>query len=518
MPILVLDGERLPWEDAARALSEPIHVRLAPAARRRLAKARAVVERHERDERPIYGINTGFGIFARTKIAPEKLRELQRNLVVSHAAGVGAALPDGIVRLMLLLKLHHLARGHSGVRVELAEALAAWLNADCLPIVPAQGSVGASGDLAPLAHLALALLGEGFVRSGGRIMAASRAAKRLRLPCVTLQAKEGLALLNGTEAMLAVAVAVVTEAWVVLCHADIAGALTIEGLLGSVTPFDARLHGVRPHPGAVATAAMLRKLLAQSAIVASHRDCGRVQDPYALRCIPAVHGVAREAIRVGAATVHCELDSVTDNPIIFPDDDAILSGGNFHGAPLAFAMDALAIALTTLASISERRIEQLINPKAAELAVMGLTPTPGLHSGFMVAHTTAAALVSECKTLAHPASVDTIPTWGGQEDHVSMGMWAARKARDVVALARQVVGIELLAACQAIDLHPRRDAPGKGAAAAYRAVRAAVPMLREDRPMAPDLGLAEQLVAEQRIKAAVEGRCGRMPEWQLRAG
>lgn len=517
MAIIALHGERLSWRDAVQALQGPVRVRLAPAARRRLAKARAVVERHERDERPIYGINTGFGIFARTKIAPEKLRELQRNLVVSHAAGVGAPLPDGVVRLMLLLKLHHLTRGHSGVRVELAEAVAAWLNADCLPVVPAQGSVGASGDLAPLAHLATALLGLGSVRLAGRTLSARAAQQRLHLPRVELQAKEGLALVNGTEAMLALAVAVVAEAWAVLAHADIAGALTIEGLLGSVVPFDARLHGVRPHPGAVETAAVMRTLLAQSAIVASHRDCGRVQDPYALRCIPAVHGVAREAIRVAAATVACELDSVTDNPIIFPDDDVILSGGNFHGAPLSFAMDALAIALTTLASMSERRIEQLINPKAGELAVMGLTPAPGLHSGFMVAHTTAAALVSECKTLAHPASVDTIPTWGGQEDHVSMGMWAARKAHQIVAQARQVIGIELLAACQAIDLHPRRDAPGKGAAAAYRAVRAVVPTLREDRPMAPDLAAAERLVAEHQVRRAVEASVGLVSEWRLRA-
>lgn len=496
MSTITLTGKPLAWEILAQALRGPVRVALAARAKQAMARSRAVVDAIVDDEHPVYGINTGFGIFARTTIAAAHLAELQRNLVLSHAAGVGPLLPDVIVRTMILLKLHGLSLGYSGVRPLLAEQIGQWLNADCLPEIPAQGSVGASGDLAPLAHLALAWLGEGRVRYRGRSLTARRAAQQLRLPRMHLEAKEGLGLLNGTQAMLAVGLAAVDTARVVLAHADLAGALTIEGLFGSVVPFDARLHAVRAHPGAVHTAARIRRLVAGSKIVASHRGCGRVQDPYALRCIPTVHGAVRDALVSTQAILLREANSVTDNPIVFADDAAILSGGNFHGAPLALACDHLAIAMTTLASISERRIEQMINPKAGELSVMGLTPTPGLHSGFMVAHTTAASLVSECKTLAHPASVDTIPTWAGQEDHVSMGMWGARKLLTIVDNVLQVVAIELLAACQAIDLHPKRLTAGTGTQAAYQAIRRRVPMLTTDRFMAPDLRAAAELIRE----------------------
>lgn len=487
MGIIRLDGATLPWSAMRAALRGAVQVALAPRAKQQIARARRVVERAAAGEDAVYGINTGFGIFARKKISREHLRELQHNLVRSHAAGMGALLPDNIVRTMMLLKLHTLALGYSGVRVPLAEALAAWISADALPCVPAQGSVGASGDLAPLGHMALALIGEGEVRYQGKIFAARTLAKKLHLPIVTLAEKEGLALLNGTQAMLALLCAAIERTRNLLCHADCAGALTIEGMFGSVVPFHASLHKVRAHPGAVLTAHAFRALLAKSEVVQSHAHCTRVQDPYALRCAPSVHGVARESLWNAARVALREIDSVTDNPIVFADENVLRSGGNFHGAPLAFAADQLAIALTTLSSISERRIEQMINPKAGELSVLGLTKIPGLHSGFMVAHTTAASLVSENKTLAHPASVDTIPTWAGQEDHVSMGMWAARKLLSIVENTEAVIAIELLAAAQAIDLHPRIFTLGAGTRKIFRTIRAHIPAMLIDRYLAPDL-------------------------------
>lgn len=513
--VIIVTGEPLAWADVARAYWGPIAIRLSASAHRRMARSRATVLRHVHDTTPIYSINTGFGVFARQKIPEDHLLELQRNLVASHAAGVGIPLPDAIVRLMMLTKLQGLAIGYSGVRPELAEALAAWLTADCLPVIPSQGSVGASGDLAPLAHLALALTGVGAVRHHGRVLSASQAIKRLQLPRLRLQPKEGLGLLNGTQGMLALAIATLELAREILAHADIAGALTIEGLFGSIKPFAARLHALRPHPGAMATARIMRQLIAGSQIVASHRHCGRVQDPYALRCIPAVHGAVRDAVAQARRVALCEANSVTDNPIVFPEEDLILSGGNFHGAPIALQLDTVAIALTTCASISERRINQMVDPMAEVLPMQGLTPEPGLHSGFMVAHSTAASLVSENKTLAHPASVDTIPTWAGQEDHVSMGMWGGRKALQVAENSLQTVAIELLAACQAIDLHPnRRLRPGRGTAAAYRELRRHIKPLLKDRYLAPDLAQAAQLVRHGVIRRAVERVLGCVRGWE----
>ncbi len=506
MSTLVLTGDALTWDQAMQPLAGPVRVRIASSAKHKMTASRQVVESILSKDTPIYSINTGFGNFARTSIAPKDRKALQKNLVMSHAAGVGPVLPDAVVRLMMLLKLQGLVLGYSGVRPLLAEALAAWISADALPEVPAQGSVGASGDLAPLAHMTLPLIGQGRVRVQGRSMTATRAAKAWKLPIVTLQEKEGLGLLNGTQAMLAVGLSALNTAQQILLHANIAGALTIEGLLGSMTPFDARLHAVRSHPGAVHTAAIIRALVAKSDIVKSHRDCHRVQDPYALRCIPSVHGSAYDAWHHTQAVVEREVNSVTDNPIVFSKTEEILSGGNFHGAPLALAFDHLAIAITTLASISERRIEHMVNPKADELPVKGLVATPGLHSGFMVAHTTAASLVSENKTLAHPASVDTIPTWAGQEDHVSMGMWGARKLHAIVENALHVVAIELLAACQAIDLHPTRHAPGRGTKRAYAVIREYIPMLKRDRVLTPDIATMVGLIRSGEIARAVESR------------
>lgn len=503
-----MSGQALSWDAATAALRGPVTVSLHPRAQRQLAQGRAVVERHCADEAPIYGINTGFGIFARTRISKDDLFQLQHNIVVSHAAGVGAPFDPGITRLILLLKLHTLSKGYSGVRPVVAEYLVRLLNADCLPIIPEQGSVGASGDLAPLAHMAAALLGVGDVLFAGKRIAATQALRRIGMKPLVLHPKEGLALVNGTQVLLAVAIAAIALAREVITHAEIAGGLTIEGLFGSIVPFDRRLHAVRPHPGAMASAAALRRLLQGSRVIASHKHCGRVQDPYALRCIPSVHGIAREAYASVYATARREIESVTDNPIVFADTEEILSGGNFHGAPIALAMDYLAVAVTTLSSIAERRIEQMTNPKADELSVRGLVRKPGLNSGYMVPHVTAASLVSENKGLAHPASVDTISTWAGQEDHVSMGLWAARKALKIVENTATVVGIELLAACQAIDLHPVRYRLGRGTAVAYRAVRALIPTLDDDRFMAPELAVIRQAVGEGTVRTKVERAIG----------
>ncbi|MBI2345452.1 MAG: histidine ammonia-lyase [Deltaproteobacteria bacterium] len=501
---ITLNGGPLAWESVLQALSRPVRVRIGPTAYGRVRRARAVIERHLGDSAPVYGINTGFGIFARTRIARKDLFLLQRNLVLSHAAGVGEPLAPAISRLTLLFKLQALLKGHSGVRPIVVDYLRAFLSADCLPLIPAQGSVGASGDLAPLAHMTAPLLGEGTVWLRGRRMGAGKALSQMGLSPLMLHPKEGLALVNGTQAMTAVAAAALALAHESVAHAEIAGALTIEGLFGSVAPFQAPLHMVRPHPGAVASARILRRLLAGSHVVASHKTCPRVQDPYALRCIPAVHGTVREAYLAARATVTREMESVTDNPIVFPATGRILSGGNFHGAPVAFAMDQLAIALTTLGSMAERRVEQLTNPKAGELPVQGLARKPGLHSGYMVAHVTAASLVSENKGLAHPASIDTIPTWAGQEDHVSMGMWAARKALTVAENTANIIGIELLAGAQACDLHPVSYRLGRGTRAAFRAVRIRVPMLRSDRFLATEIAVIRDAVTAGAIRLAVE--------------
>lgn len=507
---IVITGQRLAWEAVTAALRGPVTVVLGPAARRSLVRARAVVDRHAAGDQPVYGINTGFGIFARTKISRKDLFRLQRNLIVSHAAGVGAPLSPPISRLMLLLKLHTLAKGYSGVRSELADTLVRFLRADCLPIIPEQGSVGASGDLAPLAHMTAALLGIGEVWWQGRRMPARRALARMGLHPLVLHPKEGLAMANGTQAMVAVGIAALAMAHEVIAHAELSGALTIEGLLGSVVPFDRRLHAVRPHPGAIASARVIRRLLHGSGVIASHKHCTRVQDPYALRCIPAVHGAARDLYMNVRATIACEIESVTDNPIVFSAGDEILSGGNFHGAPVALGMDCLAIAMTTLGSIAERRIEQLTNPKGGELPVRGLVNEPGLHCGYMMPHVTAASLVSENKGLAHPASVDTIPTWAGQEDHVSMGMWAARKALRIVENTASVVAVELLAACQAIDLHPTRHPLGRGTRVAYAAVRSVVPTLTHDRLMATEMARMRDVVTSGILRDTVEQVVGRV--------
>lgn len=453
--------------DVAAVMTGERQVRLSDAARQRVRANRRYVERLVDEGRTVYGVTTGFGRFATTTIARDDVEELQHNLLRSHAIGVGEPLAPDLVRAMLLLRAQSLAVGASGVRDELIDALLAMFNAGVVPVVPSQGSVGASGDLAPLAHLALPLIGEGEAVYQGATLDGATALARAGLRPLALRAKEGLALINGTQLMSAHLVSAVAKAQNLACVADVAAATSVEGLMGSHKPFHLAVTRLRPHTGAQLVAANMRALLAGSEIVESHADCGRVQDAYSLRAVPQVHGASRDAMAHVRAVVEVEINSVTDNPLIIAEEDEVLSAGNFHGQPLALVADYGAIAMAELASISERRIEQLVNPALSGLPAF-LTPRGGLNSGLMVAQYTAAALVSENKVLAHPASVDSIPTSANQEDHVSMGAHASRKLHVVLDNLAYVLSIELLAGAQAIDFR----APLKPAHAVAAAPRA----------------------------------------------
>jgi histidine ammonia-lyase len=454
---------------------------LAGEAQARIARCRAFVEGKLRSGRPYYGINTGFGNMANCQIPDDKLIELQENLLLSHAVGVGEPFSDEISRLMMLFRANVLAIGHSGICESTMGLLIGMINAGIAPVVPSKGSVGASGDLAPLAHLALPLIGHGEVRFEGKVMPSRDALKKAGLAPVRLSAKEGLALINGTQAITAVSASAHLKMINLMKAADVVGALSVEGDLASATPFDERIHRLRPHPGQLATANNLRRLIEASCIVADHKDCSRVQDPYSFRCIPQVHGAVKDAAAYSRGVVLRETGSCTDNPLVFDEDGDILSGGNFHGEPLALAMDLLAIAAAELGSISERRVAHLTMPLAQEIPTKNLVNDPGLNSGLMPPHVTMSALVSENKALAHPASVDSIPTFGGQEDHVSMGPIAARKAMAVIENCELILAIELFAACQAIDLQATHGTPGKGTKAVHNLVRKTVKTVARDR-------------------------------------
>ena len=477
--------DHLSMEDFLRVIRDHEPVDLSVWARERLKKGRAAVEKILRGGEAVYGVNTGFGKFQNTRIEPDKLRELQRNLILSHAIGVGGPFPADVIRGILLLRAQSLARGRSGVREQVVQRLLDFLNRELHPIIPSQGSVGASGDLAPLAHMALALIGEGEVEYEGTVWPAADALDSAGLEPLELEAKEGLALINGTQVMCSVLALLIEDARILLSTADIAAAMSVEALKGSPSPFDERITGLRPHPGAVETAENLRRLLAGSEIRDSHADCPKVQDAYSLRAVPQVHGASRDALRHVAGVVEIEMNAVTDNPLIFAEDGRVISGGNFHGQPLALAGDYAGIALAELANISERRIEQMLNPALSGLPAF-LAEQGGLHSGLMISQYTAASLVSENKVLAHPASVDSIPTSANQEDHVSMGTIACRKARRIFENVLWVLTIELVSAAQALDFHaPLR--PGKGVAAVHAAIRKTMPHLARDRYLKPDL-------------------------------
>ncbi len=497
-----LDGASLSLEqlDAIAADFEP--VALSPSAARAVDAARAVVDRHAADEAPVYGINTGFGSLAEVKIPHDALGDLQRNLLRSHAAGVGEPLPVTTVRAMMALRANVLAKGYSGIRRATLEHLIDLLNHRVHPVVPSRGSVGASGDLAPLAHLALVLIAEGSaIADDGRPFPGRDALAQAGLSPVDLAPKEGLALINGTQASTAVAALTLLGAERLARAADIAAALSIDGLRGSYHPFEPRLHDARPYDGQRTSAANLLALLQDSPINRSHENCGRVQDAYSMRCAPQVHGTARDALAYARRTLEIEANAATDNPMVFAADGDIVSGGNFHGAPVALAADVIVLALLQLATIAERRADRLVNPALSGLEPF-LTRDSGLQSGYMIAQVTAAALVSELKTLAHPASVDTIPTSANREDHVSMSMGASLKAQRALELATRVIAIELLLACQAIDLlAPLTTSPPL--ARVHTFVRSQVPTLTEDRPPAPDI----EWIAAAIARGVVERAC-----------
>ena len=502
MKRLALSGAGLTLDDIAAVAGRRVRVSLAPSARRAMSASRRTVENAVRRGDRVYGITTGFGRFAEVAIPAEKLEELQQNLVRSHAAGVGAPLPDEAIRAMIALRANALAAGRSGVRISTVERLLDLLRADILPIVPEKGSVGASGDLAPLAHLALGLTGEGLVRRNGRVLPAARALADAGIEPVTLQAKEGLALINGVQMSVAVGGLALQQAIRLARVADLAGATSLDAARGSDAAFDPRVIAARPHPGAVASARNLRMLLAGSAIRESHRGCGRVQDNYALRCMPQVHGAARDAFAHARTVLEREMNSATDNPLVFASQGDVVSGGNFHGAPIGLVLDYAAIAAVDLASISERRIEKLVNPALSDLPAF-LVEEGGLNSGLMMAQVTAAALVSECKALAHPASVDSIPTSAAKEDHVSMSPIAARKLVAIVENVALVLGIELTVAFQAMEfLRPLTSS--RPIERVRRRFRDVVPAWSADRELAPDLAAARAFLDGDAVSKLVE--------------
>jgi histidine ammonia-lyase len=503
--MIALDGTSLTLEGLVAIADAGERVTIAAPARARVAASRAVVDARARGDQPAYGINTGFGSFAEVKIAPDALDALQLNLLRSHAAGLGKPLPARAVRATMALRANVLAKGFSGVRPETLDALVALLNGRVHPRVPSRGSVGASGDLAPLAHLALVLIGEGEALDAdgvARGLSGSDALARAGLAPIVLGPKEGLALINGTQPSTAVLALALADARTLARAADVVAALSIDALKGSIHPFEARIHDARPFVGQREAAANIEALMRGSGINKSHEFCGRVQDAYSLRCAAQVHGAVREALRFVGETVAVEANSATDNPMVFADAGDIVSGGNFHGAPIAIAADLLSAAIVPLATISERRTDRLVDPGLSGLPAF-LTREGGVNSGFMLAQVTAAAVASELKSLAHPAGVDTIPTSANKEDHVSMSMTAALKAGRAVARAREVIAIELMCACQAIDLLAplTTSAP---LARVHALVRSRVPTLEVDRPPASDIVAITELIASQ----AVENACG----------
>lgn len=498
---VVLDGRSLTIDDVAAVAAMEARVSLGDAARAGVRAARALVEAKAASGAAVYGVNTGFGFLARTRIPTEDLAKLQVNLIRSHAVGVGAPLSLPQTRALMLLRANVMATGNSGVREQVIDLMLAMLAQDILPVVPSKGSVGASGDLAPLAHIALAMIGEGEVFIDGDRRPSGAALRAAGLEPLTLAAKEGLCLINGTQAMGALGCLALVRAEALVKAADIAGAASLEGAKGTVVAFDPRIHQARPHPGQLASAAALRALLADSRIADDHADCDKVQDAYSFRCMPQVHGATRDALAYVRRVLEVEINSATDNPLVFAADGDMISGGNFHGQPLALALDFLAIAVAELANISDRRVEQLIDPALSSLPAF-LTPQPGLNSGFMIAQVTAASLVNENKVLVYPASADSIPTSANREDHVSMGMTSARKALEVIGNAEVCLAIELLCGLQAVDLIGL--APGAGVAAAHAHVRAVVPFMAEDRVLYPDVEAVTEMLRSGALVRAVE--------------
>ncbi len=508
MKKIFLDGNSLKINDLIAIGRKDAFVELTEEARQRVSEGRAVVDKIVRENRVVYGVTTGFGQFASVVIDKKDVEELQYNLLRSHAAGVGNFFPEDIARMIMTLRANVLAKGRSGIALETLELLIDMINKNVYPLIPEKGSVGASGDLAPLAHLALVLIGEGKARIGEFEGTGEQVLEKEGLKPVKLKAKEGLALINGTQVMTAIGAKVLYKAINLVKNSDIAGSLTLEALKGTVVAFDKRIHNERPYKGQIGTAENFRKILVDSEIAKSHKDCGKVQDSYTLRCIPQVHGPVRDTMNYVKKMLEIEMNSATDNPMVFAEQGELVSGGNFHGESVAFLMDFLKIAIAELGNISERRTERLVNPALSELPPF-LVKDGGLNSGFMLAHVTAAALVSENKVLSHPASVDSIPTSANKEDHVSMGTIAARKALEIVDNAETIVGIEILSAVQALEfLKPLN--PAKPLIPVIEKIRKQVPCWDKDRYMADDIGKIKNIVESGELIDLIEKLIGKL--------
>jgi len=503
---IVLDGFSLTPENVEHAARGAVWVLLSGEAKKRIQSARKCIEEAVQKEKRIYGVNTGFGALANVIIGQDQIEKLQENLIRSHCTGIGEPFPTEVVRAMMFLRANFFARGNSGVRLELVQQLIEMLNRGVHPLIPQKGSVGASGDLAPLAHLAAVLMGEGEASYDGSAMKGGEALKRADIAPLRFQAKEGLAMINGTQAMTAVGCLALLKAERLVKIADIVGAATLDALRGTLTAFDPDIQAVRPHPGQMRVAQNFHRLMEGSEITISHKDCPRIQDAYSLRCIPQVHGAVRDVLEYVRKVLTIEINSATDNPLVFPEQNKVESGGNFHGEPVAFAMDFLGIAMSEIGGISERRIEKLLNPVFSELPPF-LTDKGGLHSGLMMVQVSAASLASENKILASPASVDSIPTSSDKEDHVSMGTTAARKARDIIENVEHILAMEILASTQGLHfLEPMK--PGIGIQEACRVIREVVRPIMEDRAYYEDIRVIREIIENGRLLEEVERTVG----------
>ena len=508
--MLILGDSPLTIDDVVRVARKRERVGLSDSAVERMVQSRIWVDKVLDSDKPVYGINTGFGELSKILVPRERWESLQRNLILSHCTGVGERFPEDICRAIILLRINSLIAGYSGIRVETVNQLVLLLNKDIYPVIPCKGSVGSSGDLAPLSHMAAVLLGEGRVVSDGNEVQSSPVLEAAGITPIVLEAKEGLALINGTQAMTAIAALMLYDTRNLMKTADIAAALSLEALHGTRVAFDPRIAMIRPHTGQCDTAKNILALTQGSEIMEHHIDCEKVQDAYSLRCVSQVHGASKDALRHVMKTVNVEMNSVTDNPLVMADTGEIISGGNFHGQPVALVMDFLKIALAEIGNISERRTSRLVDNKLSDLPAF-LTAYPGVNSGFMILQYTAASLVSENKVLAHPASVDSIPTSANQEDHVSMGTIAARQSMEILKNVQYVLAIEMLAAAQGIDFL-NTESPGKGTKAVHTAIRAIVPHLEDDRVLSPDILTIRDAICDESLLNAAEKAVGELFE------
>ncbi len=511
MQPIVIDKETLTIEDVVAIARENAQVEASSKGEQRLEKARELIDKWVNEKKVIYGITTGFGALCNVPISASDTRILQNKIIMSHATGVGKPLPDDVVRAVMAVRLHDLFMGYSGCTFTTLQYLMAFLNQGLTPVVPEKGSVGSSGDLAPMAHLGLVLLGKGEAFYQGHRLNGARALEKIGLSPISLSAGEGLALINGTQVMTGIAALVVHDAINLAKLADIACAMSLEVLMGSSSEFDPRIHQIRPHPGQVASAENMLRLTSDSDIIQSHEGCARVQDAYTLRCSPQIHGASKDAVVHALNVVNIEINASTTNPLIFTDTQEIRLGGNFHGQPIAMAADYLSMGIAELGNVSERRIERLVNPQLSELPAF-LIKNGGLNSGFMIAQYTAAALVSENKVLAHPACVDSIPTSANKEDHVSMGTIAIRQCREILDNVAYVLAVEMLCAAQAYDLltEEKKMEGGKGTRVAYQVIRETISYLEEDRELSIDMEKMVTLIRSKKLLHAVEKAVGEL--------